>query len=249
MHLNEFGREWAKSKEVDVDTKRINKTLAINNLLLKNCKIAYQSPFKIYRGMRTSEEILVSDSTKYERRSRNTANFYTILFDHILPEWAQYPKRSRSFICSVNEEKARAYGDLYRVYPIGDPLIGICPKRDIWDCFPFEISDLDRLFEPLGMNDNLKSMKEGIKKLDSNWGSLIDKQMWYGNYDLIKDFFGSSPERYSSFTELLRYWFNPKKNHFKCKRLSQLENYPSEDEEIWFSGPAYFKNLYHYNGP
>ena len=66
------------------------------------------------------------------RKSANTSNYYTVLFSDILPSWKKFPRRDESWICTTSFNEAVGYGKVYGVFPLGDPLLGICPKQDMW---------------------------------------------------------------------------------------------------------------------
>ena len=104
---------------------------------------------RIYRGLRYFNKTyaLVKPSNT-ERTSKNTKNIYTALMD-CLPSWHDYPKRSRSIICSSSTDYADKYtgprvkysnsdriGSLYCILPKNGGRIGICPDDDIWNSFP-----------------------------------------------------------------------------------------------------------------
>lgn len=68
------------------------------------------------------------------RTSRNTLNYYTAWVDNSA-KWANFPKRSRSLICSSNLQTASGYGGVCVVVPTTDTAIGICPDDDWWTSF------------------------------------------------------------------------------------------------------------------
>ena len=83
----------------------------VQEFLQAKCPIAYNSEFEIYRwvSLKHPGEIIYSNSLTAMRKSANTKNWYTLLMDNILPEWAAYPKRSQSFICSTSERRANDF--------------------------------------------------------------------------------------------------------------------------------------------
>jgi len=98
---------------------------------------ANKQGYVIYRGL---EKIIPSlyasvNPSEYYRYSMNTTNFYTALID-VLPSWVDYPKRSRSIICSTSMGSAGCFGNtIYQVFPQNGASIGICPKSDFWGSF------------------------------------------------------------------------------------------------------------------
>lgn len=147
----------------------------IEKFLKEKCSIAYNLKTSIYRGIPSDGTILFGDSSEHIRKSANTKNYYTLLIDYLLPAWKDYPKRSRSFICTNNIDKTMSYGTTYQVYPIGNPLVAICSHRDIWDSFKYiDLTYFTNLFAKLyriadlNQSDTLLNIKKLIKKLDSS---------------------------------------------------------------------------------
>ncbi len=225
----------------------------IKTFLEEKCPIAYNSPFKIYRGIRSgSNYFMYGDSNSFERKSANTFNYYTLLLDNVLPEWKEYPKRSRSFICTTNKNYSRVYGRSYQVFPVGNPLIGICPDDDFWGSFQPQISDLGkfgRFLENLSehiiniigdysyLNEDIQSLKLFISLIDSGWQKYkITVLNFAAKYNIT---FPSGMYGINSFTEALEYLFDPVKHNIQLHKLSNL-SYENTTSEIWFSGPAYF---------
>src|SRR5271168_3608736 len=111
--------------------------------LEENCSNAIQAMKEnkfIYKGFNTNlgHNFLLTDPSQKERKSANTSNQYTLLMDN-LPAWKEYPKRSRSLVCSTSSDRAASYGNVYLVLPFNGARIGICPEYDIWDSF-YELS-------------------------------------------------------------------------------------------------------------
>ena len=100
---------------------------------------------------------MFGDSSKVTRKSANTRNWYTLLFDHVLPAWQNYPKRSKSFICTTNMSTAQNYAALggndgFQVHPVGNPIIGVCPRGDIWRSFDgVNLSKVQTIFKKLAV--------------------------------------------------------------------------------------------------
>jgi hypothetical protein len=220
--------------------------------LEEKCPIAYNSPLKIYRGVRFDSKynFVYGDSSLTERKSANTQNYYTQIMDNILPEWKQFPKRSRSFICGNTPRICNGYGHIYSVLPIGDPLIGVCPFDDLWSSFRnINMSDFGDWFfnlsEMVGAdlqdseNPDVSTIMNIISRLDNNWSELIkNPEKFFGYY------FGKCPnlKRFKSFTQFLSWLLNPKRNGFNLVKLSQAKSI-ANTHEIWFSGPAYFREV------
>lgn len=141
--------------------------------------IAYAAS-PIYRGRQSNKEktkLLYAEPAKEPRRSANTSNYYTVLIDSILPSWKNFPNRSKSFICSTRFNTAHQYGDVYRMYPVGDPIIALCPSEDIWDSFNYceNLDEFNNGFEYIQdllgciASDSENDILETIDKLDKLW--------------------------------------------------------------------------------
>lgn len=175
--------------------------------------------------------------------------------DHILPSWKKYPDRSKSFVCSTSQDQASDYGNVYRVYPAGNPLIAICSSFDYWGSFPYlnKITKIDsmkdfnyewkaRLFN--GKYDSLAGLLKTIEYYNKIWPDkeklkkVFNKELGeLLSFDRIS--WNKVNSSSSSFSELLNELLSPEMNKFQLIRLSELKNSPM-DKEIWFSGPAYF---------
>ena len=138
-------------------SKKIS-SIEVRNLLNTKCKKAFKM-FKegivIYRGVKnvTDSYVLVTPS-KFTRKSLNTYNYYTLINDNS-PAWKDYPKRSKSIICTTNQNTARSFGELYAVFPFDGAKIGVCPDVDYWTSFLFlDIkTDISNMME---FNEQLK---------------------------------------------------------------------------------------------
>jgi len=77
------------------------------------------------------------DSNKMNRVSANTFNYYTLWMDNH-PSWSEFPKRSKSLVCSTNLITAsnyarKSYAQL--MIPADSNKIGICSDDDLWTSF------------------------------------------------------------------------------------------------------------------
>jgi hypothetical protein len=86
----------------------------------------------------------IIEPSKHERVSANTSNVYTLLIDN-LRSWSEYPKRSRSIICSTSAFNAAGYGvhnPPHQVFPEDGAKIGVAPRSDIWNSFEKGLSEI-----------------------------------------------------------------------------------------------------------
>ena len=111
-------------------------------LFKKNCKQYKWGEQTFYRGVegRLLQPYFI-DPSKSERKSANTSNFYTLWIDNS-KKWADYPKRSKSLICTTQAQTAAGYGTSYMMIPYDGAKIGVCPSYDMWESFPNAMSDV-----------------------------------------------------------------------------------------------------------
>ena len=116
----------------------INKEEMID-ILKKNCKefledfIETKKP-KIFRGLQQSEDYKLIKPSESIRTSKNTSNHYTLIVDNSI-RWSEYPKRSKSLICTTEYNIAKNFGEVYIVIPFDNTKIGVCPESDFWGSF------------------------------------------------------------------------------------------------------------------
>jgi len=191
---------------------------------------------------------LMIDSRGTERRSRNTTNYYTLLFNHILKSWKRYP--TRNIIC---ETVAAVHGFLentYHVFPIDGTEIGVCPNADIWDSFEFAIDELNgflrRTFEVLKMDvsdNNPDSLKKAIISIDQDDIEYVKQKTRPGpGYAYIH--VSHITEEMNIKTNLYEWLddkLDPEGAGFKLVRSG--DRLPSDEREVWFDSKAVLINL------
>ena len=250
--------------------RRTEKSDRVN--LKKESPIAYKFErlhgiIPLYRGIRAkTDKVLYGDSSSGQARiSANTKNFYTILIDEMLPSWKGYPKRSRSWVCSSDRYTAEAYGydrgSLYEVYPVGDPMIAICPAVDMWDSFKSQpmnifhgLSTFNRYLERdihyilkgrvIHIGENKESIEQLIDDVNKTGKEkLLDKINEVRDYPEDEPFLHAYiKSNFDDFGKFLDFAMDPRRNNFTIMKFSEyLDNYDKfRDREMWFSGPSYF---------
>ena len=168
------------------------------NMLRKHCKDALwmlQEDHAIYRGdgrysgnfrqIVQQHGFAVVDTSATERASENTSNYYTVILDNT-PSRSAFPKRSRSFIASFEEDRAMAYGNLdpknvMILVPYDGVLIGCVNRDDMWDTRVRLFGDVDsidsynNMFEKLGVKAKWESFQNFDKQLKNNDERAIKK--------------------------------------------------------------------------
>ena len=220
-----------------------------DELLNKNCsqfldKMNKDSSVKIYRGLDSSFEYCYIDPTKFNRKSANTSNYYTILFDEILPSWKPYPLRSKSIICSSVMIGAAGYGDVFLVYPYNGSKIGVCSEDDLWysfsNSFTFDLNALNRSLEYIddlmsfGLKENRDSLLKFCKAID-NSKYIYDNVIKSGDSIVIELMEGYKKSK-SKFIDYLDRLLNPDKNGFNNYTTSNYKQH--FNKEVFIEGPC-----------
>lgn len=158
--LLEDGKEFRPKKQVQYDD--LKKIISKMNPDVLNA-IAGEEKNKnfIYRGTysKSGYQFFQQSSINLERprHSANTSNEYNLLVSEILKSWKKYPQRNQSFICSTDLGAAQNFGDVFYIFPIGNPDIGVCSEGDFWNSFPEFHKYLDSMEE---FNSMIQQMLE-----------------------------------------------------------------------------------------
>lgn len=127
------------------------------------------------------------------RKSANTANYYTWWVDNS-EAWADYPKRSQSFIGSSSRHVSSGYGEVAFMIPFDNAKIGVCPRNDFWVSFRLpEMENLNtlnsfctRAIRILKGDPSyeVRSYAEMKKIFDATFDDLVDAAQEQINVDL-----------------------------------------------------------------
>lgn len=167
----------AEVKPFSAEKLEVNAELL--SFIRKNCSKSiwmFDNATPIWRGERQAQALLgndgvaVIDTTKSERSSQNTRNWYTLILDNH-PEYKDYPKRSQSIICTTNYKHARSYarGRVMAVIPFDTAKIGWVNARDIW-YLPVNFDGAETF---KSMNDFFNNL-ESLGLSDTDWQSFIE---------------------------------------------------------------------------
>lgn len=219
------------------------------NILLDQCNVAINST-PIYRGIEQefnfeTPDTFITNPPK-GRKSAYTYNFVTLFLDHIHPEWKKFPKRSESWPCTTNINRADEYGKIYRVFPFGNPDIGVTYRHDFWDIIPERGVDVNSVNRKLAQIFNVisddhpaneKELLRLIKKADQKYSDrnkLVIKEV-----NELKKYTKLSKKRQKEMTlmDTLLYLLSVERSLVQVKKLSELV---PESGEVWFSDRALF---------
>lgn len=183
-----------------------------------------------------------------QRRSANTSNYYTLIFDSIDSRKAA-PKRGRSFIASTESTTALGFGNsgsnLFAILPFNGAQIGIVPNGDLWST---EISIFGKTLKIKTWNMCYARM--GLS--DTDWDEWIqfDKDLKSGDKDAL-DRFGKAgliEMKYSStFLEELNRGYSLERSNQavhttkdfpKSMDVNQYDNV--DGREVWIEGKCVF---------
>lgn len=238
QYLNETatGPELMRA-EIDIDK--------LVDIIEKKCKQSLwriEENVPIFRGERNLPHgNFLIDPSKTERKSSNTTNYYTLIFDNH-PQMKNWPKRSRSLICTDSYENASGYGKVLVVIPLDSTKnIASVNSRDSWDAqvtlynHTTGIPKWNRFFSELNLN---QSDWSGWEKFDA---SLKTNNKLYSNfkkcaYDVFGTLADIEDDDRENFLSDIFTAYDPKVLGFSLHKLSD----PSIDKhsEYWFSGPC-----------
>lgn len=229
----------------------ISKDEAIR-LIKQNCKQALkgiENGNYIFRGEDSMQEEYYSMKSQGVRVSRNTDNYYTLIVDNS-KRWSEYPKRSKSFICTTNFESARSYGMVYTVLPYDGAKIGMAPSNDFWNSFRKSgIGSMDDDFNYfisriLKNNDipvsdkSYKEIIDAFKEFDRQIESgELNFQEALGTMGFETIWFAARYQKTNSFLEAVEEALDPTKNGFKVVSPGHTG---TGDREVWMDSNCVF---------
>jgi hypothetical protein len=175
------------------------------------------------------------DPSKTARISNNTSNHYTLIFDNH-PDRQDFPKRSRSLVCTTSIRKALFYSPerfINVVVPYDNVKIGVVNKDDIWDTkinmfgVKADIERYNDLFKSIGITDkSFSSFTEFDQLLKAKDPIAIRK--------FVKLF--HSRKNSDQFLEQLFASYSARATGHTIETTATLPI--GSNTEVWFSGPA-----------
>jgi hypothetical protein len=220
---------------------------------------AFRNRNRIFRGVKTNQDYLLSSQHTIKRVSANTTNSYNILFSDILPAWNKYPKRSNSIICTSDYAIARGYSLSvpHAVFLENNTKIGVCSAEDLWYSFRKGLEKIttDRVFESW-----VDSQKEIISKMagdDFNFYSpSVDYKFRFRNLSYLSDalsyltkHLGPLERELKMSSRFMKHKYDGKRTigfalntfldpEYNGFRLSTIGDKLPPERECWFSAPC-----------
>jgi hypothetical protein len=202
-----------------------------NDMKAYYCKDFHESDKPIYKGMNYRDMPKSISSYLYfnpitKRKSANTKNYFTLLFDNS-PYLGEFPKRSESLICTSNYEQAGAYAvhKPHRVIPFDGAKIAICPNQDIWFSFSETVGDIYNFNDTIHTNYSKRLDKNNhIELNDDDFNIFIEQLKKLCEFDDNESFskFKPFPKSVDEFFKLL----NPYKNGFQIMPYDEYKSLP-----------------------
>jgi len=218
----------------------------------EHCKEFINRPVLIYRECNAKVDFFRSEPI--QRTSRDNPNWYTLMIDNS-NNWKEYPKRGKSFICSIGDEHEVLGPFYYVVIPIDGSNWGIAPEDDIYECFWETLgTGPDNFFEQLNRL-SLKLDLDGISD-DSYTGMLSDinklsQELFTQKYiklsveDVnlyqVHNFFTTNGSEALPYK--IDYAMKPDLNKFTHKKYTEIkydENQFDNYKELWTDSPCVF---------
>jgi hypothetical protein len=227
--------------------------------VIEHCKEFIDNPVNIFRHIDQYKTKLFR-SEPIERVSRDNGNWYTLMMDNS-KFWEKYPKRGKSFICSLDN-----YSKNFLVIPEDNSKWGICPREDIFysfDSFCYNIATFFESFADLSSHllgniiryDTIENMKTDIKKLEnylyssSEWNNFLEFELY------IEPLSSKTPQYYEMLNFLDLIWvkdifdslnnfMKPAINDFELCNYTDINNLPKSTyyRECWTDSKCVFIN-------
>lgn len=138
MKYLKYIEEWKYSTTIEF--QKISLTLSEDDaitVIQKNCKEFLKNPKYITRGIRKdfegknwiNSDYFYSNPSTLNRKSADCYNYYTLVIDND-PSWKEFPKRHKSFICTLGQTHMK--DNVYYVIPEDGSKWGVCNEYDIY---------------------------------------------------------------------------------------------------------------------
>lgn len=163
-------KQFLSEQERASRTKQVD-ALHATNWMDSNCSGYLNGGKYLLRGFSGEDNILMGTSiTSTDRVSANISNYYTLWLDNH-PSFKDWPKRSKSFICSTYASTADSYGDVYIVVPADKNKVGLVQETDMWYVDLGENSPARNMQELVYFTENLLE-QVGLDPVDTTYAEL-----------------------------------------------------------------------------
>jgi hypothetical protein len=222
---------------------QLDDLITMLNTHCKDARWMIEQNNPIWRGRSTRSKagatMFQVDPSKTMRKSQNTSNYYTMIWDHH-PDWIGWPKRSQSFIGTSDLKYARDYGTAFAVIPYDGVKVGVVGRDDLhsvnvnigpfWATYPAINRELERLGFPETSYDELVKYANGREYMEVK--NAIDIR------SAVAKIIGEAPTP----TEGLRDLYSMSRMVTKptLHTTKTLQSAPgwADGVEVWVSGPC-----------
>jgi len=267
IDLNEAAAEDSAAPTLDIKSAK-----QIADILETHCAgsiwmLKHNTPF--YRGDDSMERALAHDhyatlnSELTTRKSQNmTTNHYTVIMDNI-PSRHDFPKRSKSIICTTDPLEAGNYGSKpVQIIPFDSAKVGIANTNDIWNTpisflpnmFKFEtaMNEVNSFYRHLGLEEtwqDIKAFAHLLKTGDVRANKTLYKALANCSGFLFNHYLDPKQESdketldkiandcSNHFIELLNNAYSPKKTGHEWHYGRDIpKDVVRRDTEVWIQG-------------
>lgn len=223
--------------------KRMLESRLLADKIIKECEYGLRTHF--FKGQYAT---LPTDGflmTPQARQSKESGNYYTVLMDNLL-DWQMYPERSHSLIFANNTRVANQFGSvIYRIIPLNDAVLGICPESDIWGSFSkvaHNIGDFNAVLQyfkisDTSYNDFIMSLAELEPSEYSRFLSTAEEQGATSEFIQAMQRANQEPEKLA---QVFEKFYDPDANGFAVKSIKEFHHGSFYgDREVWTNSPCY----------
>ena len=253
ISFKEFLSEAAVGKQPNAKAVSVEKAIALLNAHCKDALWMLHENKPIFRGddyLRNAvykEGFATVDPSKTVRKSENTSNYYTEIFDHH-PEMTDFPKRSRSYIAATgyrSYDTAYNFGPVNILIPYDGVKIGCVNRLDIWDIhISFVRGDRGNRLEDI----NTEIFNQLFGERSNPWDELVkfDKSPDRDRLEyVLEDLFDNGHNRKelnqlidrfsTNFLQTIFELYSLKNTKFTLRTTKDLKG---TNGEIWIGGPC-----------
>ena len=237
-----------------LEYKKILVPAEANKIIRKNCSDYYThalNRYYLYRGVNEIEGPIFIDPSQRVRTGSGMSKIFMDLIDN-MPEWKEYPKRSRSLMASTSLVHAKGFGRICMIFPFDGSRLAVAPTKD------FNMGSFIQEFRSIGIAGGMVHMTDAIENLyewindgrflnlkENSYPELIklskEIEKRKGDEDWIYELADADhipigfkmALRSESLIDILRRIVNPKSGGFK---LAETNEYIRGNHEIWTDG-------------